>query len=109
VSLVRKRALSTPSFEMTETLGSWNNYRIELDATGPLTDNGALRARADVVYATRDYFFDQAHLNRKKAFAALEYDFTPMAVLAGIPGAHVVDDDAGGYIVTSDGSEATAP
>jgi transmembrane sensor len=32
-----------------------------------------------------------------------------MAVLAGIPGAHVVDDRAGGYIVTSDGSEATAP
>jgi outer membrane receptor for ferric coprogen and ferric-rhodotorulic acid len=66
---------------MTETLGSWNNYRIELDATGPLTANGALRARADVVYATRDYFFDQAHLNRKKAFAVLEYDFTPTSTL----------------------------
>jgi transmembrane sensor len=32
-----------------------------------------------------------------------------MAVLAGIPGAHVVDDGAGGYLVTSDGSGATAP
>jgi transmembrane sensor len=32
-----------------------------------------------------------------------------IAVLAGIPGAHVVDVGAGGYIVTSDGSEATAP
>jgi transmembrane sensor len=32
-----------------------------------------------------------------------------MAVLAGVPGAHVVDDGAGGYIVTSDGSEAKAP
>jgi transmembrane sensor len=32
-----------------------------------------------------------------------------MAVLAGIPGADVVDDGAGGYIVTADGSEATAP
>jgi transmembrane sensor len=31
-----------------------------------------------------------------------------VAVLAGIPGAHVVDDGAGGYVVTSDGSEATA-
>jgi hypothetical protein len=30
-------------------------------------------------------------------------------VLAGVPGAHVVDDRAGGYIVTSDGSEVTAP
>ena len=81
VSLVRKRALSTPSFEMSATLGSWNNYRIELDATGPLTDDGALRARADVVYATKDYFFDRAHLNRKKAFAVAEYDFTPTSTL----------------------------
>ena len=81
VSLVRKRPLSTPSFSMSTTLGSWNNYRVELDATGPLTDDGALRARADVVYATRDYFFRQAHLDRKKFFTVVEYDFTPTATL----------------------------
>jgi outer-membrane receptor for ferric coprogen and ferric-rhodotorulic acid len=66
---------------MSATVGSWHNYRIELDATGPLTGDGALRARADVVYATRDYFFDRAHLNRKKAFAVVEYDFTPTSTL----------------------------
>jgi ferric-dicitrate binding protein FerR (iron transport regulator) len=32
-----------------------------------------------------------------------------IAVLAGIPGVHVVNDGAGGYVVTSNGSEATAP
>jgi transmembrane sensor len=32
-----------------------------------------------------------------------------MAVLMGVPGAHVVDDGAGGYIVTSNGSEGMAP
>jgi transmembrane sensor len=32
-----------------------------------------------------------------------------IAVLTGIPGAHVVDAGAGDYIVTSGGSEATAP
>jgi transmembrane sensor len=31
-----------------------------------------------------------------------------VAVLAGIPGVRVVDDGAGGYIVTSDGSEKAA-
>jgi outer-membrane receptor for ferric coprogen and ferric-rhodotorulic acid len=111
VSLVRKRALSTPSFEMTETLGSWNNYRIELDATGPLTDNGALRARADVVYATRDYFFDQAHLNRKKAFAVLEYDFTPTSTLT-VGGSYQWDDALplfSAIPVYSDGSDAHLP
>jgi outer-membrane receptor for ferric coprogen and ferric-rhodotorulic acid len=81
VSLVRKVPLSTPSIAMSATLGSWHNERIELDATGPLTDDGALRARADVVYATRDYFFDRAHLDRKKAFAVIEYDLTPTVTL----------------------------
>jgi outer-membrane receptor for ferric coprogen and ferric-rhodotorulic acid len=81
VSLVRKRPLATESLELSTTLGSWNDYRVELDATGPLTDNGALRARTDVVYLTRGYFFDRAHLDRKKLFAVAEYDFTPTATL----------------------------
>ncbi len=113
VSLVRKRPLATPSFGMSATLGSWNNYRIELDATGPLTGDGALRARADVVYATRDYFFDQAHLNRKKAFAVIEYDLTPTATLTA--GGSYQWDDALPLFSSipvysySDGSDAHLP
>src|SRR5580698_737965 len=91
VSLVRKRPLSTESLELSTTLGSWNNYRVELDATGPLTDDGALRARTDVVYLTRGYFFDQAHLDRKKVFAVVEYDFTPAATLT-VGGSYEWDD-----------------
>jgi outer membrane receptor for ferric coprogen and ferric-rhodotorulic acid len=111
VSLVRKRALATPSLEVSATLGSWNNYRIELDATGPLTDNGALRARADVVYATRDYFFDQAHLDRKKAFAVLEYDLTPTSTLTA-GGSYQWDDALPLFTpipAYSDGSDAHLP
>ena len=111
VSLVRKRPLSTPSFEMSATLGSWNNYRIELDATGPLTDDGALRARADVVYATRDYFFDRAHLDRKKAFAVVEYDLTPTATLTA-GGSYQWDDALPLFSpipVYSDGTDAHLP
>ena len=81
VSLVRKRPLRTPSLNMSATLGSWNNYRLELDATGPLSEDGALRGRVDTVYNTRDYFFDRAHLDRKKIFAVVEYDFTPASTL----------------------------
>jgi TonB-dependent siderophore receptor len=81
VSLVRKRPLSTPSFAMSATSGSWNNRRIELDATGPLTTDGALRGRIDVVSATRDYFFDHAHQDRKNVFGVVEYDLTPTATL----------------------------
>jgi TonB-dependent siderophore receptor len=111
VSLVRKRPLSTPSLAMSTTLGSWNNYRIELDATGPLTDDGALRARADVVYASRDYFFDRAHLDREKIFAVLEYDFTPAATLT-VGGSYQWDDAlplANGVPMYTNGSDAHLP
>ena len=111
VSLVRKRPLSTPTFAMSTTLGSWNNYRVELDATGPLTDDGALRARTDIVYATRDYFFDRAHLDRKKIFAVAEYDVTPRATLTA--GASYQWDDAlpleTPALVNVDGTPARLP
>jgi outer-membrane receptor for ferric coprogen and ferric-rhodotorulic acid len=111
VSLVRKRPLSTESLELSATLGSWNNYRIELDATGPLAANGALRARTDVVYATRGYFFDRAHLDRKKLFAVVEYDFTPTATLT-VGGSYQWDDALPletPAITNDDGSGANLP
>ena len=111
VSLVRKRPLATESLELSTTLGSWNDYRIELDATGPLMDNGALRARTDVVYLTRGYFFDRAHLDRKKLFAVVEYDFTPTATLT-VGGSYQWDDALPletPAITNADGSGANLP
>jgi outer membrane receptor for ferric coprogen and ferric-rhodotorulic acid len=111
VSLVRKRPLSTPSFDMNTTLGSWNNYRIELDATGPLADDGALRGRADVVYATRDFFFDRAHQDRKNVFGVVEYDFTPTSTLT-VGGSYQWDDAlplATGLPLYSDGRDTHLP
>ena len=111
VSLVRKRPLATPSFGMSATLGSWNNYRVELDATGPLTDDGALRGRADVVYGTRDFFFDRAHQDRKNVFGVVEYDFTPTSTLTA-GGSYQWDDAlplSAGVPLYSDGSDSHLP
>jgi outer-membrane receptor for ferric coprogen and ferric-rhodotorulic acid len=111
VSLVRKRPLSTPSFEMSTTLGSWHNYRMELDATGPLTEDGALRALVGVVYSTRDYFFHLAHLDRKRFFTVVEYDLTPTSTLTA--GGSYQWDDALPLIspipIYSDGSDSHLP
>lgn len=111
VSLVRKRPLPTPSLQLSATLGSWNSYRVELDATGPLTNDGALRGRADVGYADRDFFFDRAHLERKKVFGALEYDFTPQASLT-MGGSYQWDDTVplmAGVPLYLDGSDSHLP
>jgi outer membrane receptor for ferric coprogen and ferric-rhodotorulic acid len=81
VSLVRKRPLATPAVSVDFTAGSWNNYRMDVDATGPLGLDGALRGRIGAVYVNRDYFYDTAHLERRKVFGMLDYDITPTTLL----------------------------
>ena len=81
ISLVRKRPLDTNEVMFNEWAGSWNNYRVEGDVTGPLALDGALRGRLDVVYGHRDYFYDTARLETKKIFGALEYDLTSRTLL----------------------------
>jgi outer membrane receptor for ferric coprogen and ferric-rhodotorulic acid len=81
VSLVRKRPLSDPEFRASVQTGSWNNYRLEGDVTGPIAFDGRLQARLDVVCTGKDYFFDTARFEKQKIFAALKYDLTATTVL----------------------------
>jgi outer-membrane receptor for ferric coprogen and ferric-rhodotorulic acid len=81
VNLIRKRPLATGEVAFSASAGSWNNYRAEADATGPIGFDGALRARLDLVLGDRDYFFQPARLGRRKIFGALEYDLTSSTLL----------------------------
>jgi TonB-dependent siderophore receptor len=81
LNLVRKRPLASYEAVFNAYVGSWNNTRVEADVTGPLGFDGALRARLDVVFGDRDYFFKPASLERKKVFGVLEYDLTARTVL----------------------------
>jgi outer membrane receptor for ferric coprogen and ferric-rhodotorulic acid len=81
LNLVRKRPLASYEAMFSAYAGSWNNYRTEADVTGPLGFDGALRARLDVVFGDRDYFFKPASLERKKVFGVLEYDLTAQTLL----------------------------
>ncbi len=81
VSLVRKRPLSDPEFRASVQTGSWNNYRVEGDATGPIAFDGRLQARLDAVCTGKDYFFDTARLEKQKIFGVLKYDLTSTTVV----------------------------
>ncbi|MFM9503908.1 hypothetical protein RDS30_15200, partial [Listeria monocytogenes] len=48
INLVRKRPTDAPQVSLTGSLGSWNNLRGEIDASGPLNAAGTLRGRAVV-------------------------------------------------------------
>jgi len=81
LNIVRKRPLATNGATFSAYAGSWSNYRTEADVTGPLGFGGALRARLDVVFGDKDYFFKPANLERKKVFGVLEYDLTARTLL----------------------------
>lgn len=53
INLVRKRPTKVPQVSAGVSAGSWDRYRTELDASGPLSEDGSLRGRT--VIATQDY------------------------------------------------------
>jgi len=91
VSLVRKRPESRYQAVASAIYGSWNNKRVELDVTGPIARDGAVRARVDAMYLNTDYFYDRAHLQRKKIFGVVEYDPTSWGTLT-VGGSFQADD-----------------
>ena len=82
INLVRKRALDHNQVIVQTSAGSWNNYRQEVDVTGPLGFDGKLRGRAAMAYEDKKYFYDRADSEKHVAFATLEADLTPDTLLS---------------------------
>jgi len=83
VNLVRKRPLAETQVQMLASGGSWNNYRADVDATGPLNESGTLRGRAVASYNDRDYFYDVAKSRTGVLYGVLSYDLGPDTTLTG--------------------------
>jgi outer-membrane receptor for ferric coprogen and ferric-rhodotorulic acid len=81
VNLVRKRALDHNQFVVDVLAGSWDKYRVSMDATGPLGLGGALRGRAVFTYQSNKFFYDVAKDKRLVFFATADLDITPTTTL----------------------------
>lgn len=81
INLVRKRALPYNQLKVSQSAGSWDNYRSEIDLTGPLGFDGALRGRVAMSYEDKQYFYDNADSEKHVVFGTLEADLTPDTLL----------------------------
>ncbi|AZW30966.1 TonB-dependent siderophore receptor [Bordetella bronchiseptica GA96-01] len=81
INLVHKRPEREFAFDGLVSAGSWNNYRSQLDLTGPLNDDGTLRGRLVGVYQDRDFFYDKTNEKHSVLYGVLAYDFTPDTTL----------------------------
>ena len=80
VNLERKRPLDHEQLIVDADAGSWDNYRIQADATGPIAFDGHVRARLVVSYQDRDFFYDLAHQTRPFVYGVVEADLGPNTI-----------------------------
>ncbi|UVL54352.1 TonB-dependent siderophore receptor [Pseudomonas sp. B21-035] len=81
INLVRKKPTAEFKGHFDLGAGSWDNYRSELDVSGPLTDSANVRGRAVAAYQDKHSFLD--HYQRKTSvyYGILEFDLDPDTLL----------------------------
>lgn len=77
VNLVRKRPLEDFQLKVSTSAGSWDNYRSEIDVTGPIAFDGNLRGRMVTAYTNRQYFMDERRTEQPLFYGVLEADLSP--------------------------------
>ncbi|MFC3443672.1 TonB-dependent siderophore receptor [Sphingobium rhizovicinum] len=77
----RKRALEDTQLQLNAFGGSWNNYRLEADATGPLTSDGRVRGRVIGVIDNGHGFQRFKQDRRALIHGLIEADLTPSTLL----------------------------
>lgn len=81
INLVRKKPTSDFHGHITTGAGSWDNYRTEVDLSGPLTETGNVRGRAVAAYQDRQSYIDRYSNQSSVFYGILEVDVTPDTLL----------------------------
>jgi len=81
INMVRKRPTAFNQFKFTLSAGSWDNYRQEIDLSGPLGWDGRLRGRLVVANTDRQYFIDNRATEKPLVYGVFEADVTDDTML----------------------------
>jgi len=81
INLVSERPLSEPRYEIAATVGSYSNYRGDVDLTGPLTENAAARYRLNFTYGNFGSFRDFVDGERVMVSPTVAWDIGPDTTL----------------------------
>jgi outer-membrane receptor for ferric coprogen and ferric-rhodotorulic acid len=76
INLVRKRPLDAYQLKFESSAGTWDNYYSQLDVTGPLAFDGALRGRLVTAYSKKQSFMDEVSGEEPTVYGVLEADIT---------------------------------
>lgn len=82
INLVRKMPTSTPQLRLTASVGRWDQYRTEVDVSGPIAFDGKVRGRAVIAYESNKSFQDYVGSKKPFFYGVLETDLSESTVLA---------------------------
>jgi outer membrane receptor for ferric coprogen and ferric-rhodotorulic acid len=74
INLIRKRPTIESNLSIALSAGSWDRYRVEVDASDALTEDGRIRARATMALEDTHYSVDVANQQRGALYAVTEAD-----------------------------------
>ncbi|WP_189455493.1 TonB-dependent siderophore receptor [Cognatilysobacter bugurensis] len=74
VNFVRKRPTASAQGRASLTLGSWDRVRAEVDASGPLTQDGAARGRAVLAGESSASYLDRFEHTKAIGYGVIEAD-----------------------------------
>ena len=111
INMVRKRPTREFQGSVKGSVGSWDNYRSELDLSGPLNDNGSLRGRLVGAYQDKQGFQDYTGKERSVLYAIGEADLSEDTTLTlGVTNQNDnLNSNWGGLPVNRDGSHLNVP
>jgi len=84
INYIRKRPTADFQAQVSASYGSWDEYRVEGDVSGPLNASGTLRGRFVAALEDGDSYLDYYGVNRNVLYGVLAWDVTPdFTVTAG--------------------------
>jgi outer membrane receptor for ferric coprogen and ferric-rhodotorulic acid len=110
INLIRKKPTSQPQAHVSLGGGTWDNYRSELDISGPLTQNQKIRGRLVTAYQESNSYTDYSETEKQVFYGVIDADLSSeLKITAGID--HQInkrDGSSGGIglpLFYSDGSQ----
>lgn len=82
INLVRKRPTESWQAQAELQLGSWQQWRLVGDLSGPLVASGRIRGRLVAVADRSDSFVDYVYNHRSGVYAVVEADVSPTTLLS---------------------------
>lgn len=81
INLVRKKPTQDFQGHVSLSVGSWNNYRSEIDVSGSINESGSIRARGVAAYQYRESELDRYERQTPVFYGIVEADLTENTLL----------------------------